>query len=410
MIASNKEKIGSMPELISPAGDWPSLNSAVESGADAVYFGLKDMNMRFGAGNFDILELKKVMTFLHKASRRGYLTLNSIVYNGELDKVKRMLNAAVEAGVDAVILWDMAVLSIAKELGLDIHLSTQASVSNINALKQYADLGVSRVVLARECSLSDIKAIIVSAREGQIACDIEVFIHGAMCLSISGRCLLSHEAFRKSANRGECIQPCRREFTIVDECSESKYRVGEDYILSAKDLCSIEFLDKLVGSGIAAFKIEGRMRSPEYVSVVTSAYRRAIDSIGDGTFDGALKKELMAQIRRTYNRGFSTGFYFGKSEDFCDDLSQSYKKVYVGEVEGFYKRIGVAKIIVRNETIHKGQKILISGKKTPANFAEINEMEIEHIPVSSAEKGESVGVKLPFAVCRNDKVFLWLET
>ena len=399
------------PELIAPAGDRSSLRSAAAAGADAVYFGVKGTNLRHAASNFDPLEIKKVMDFLRGEGRKGYLALNVTAYDGELDKVRRILQEAKKARVDAVILWDMGVLAMARELGLTIHLSTQASVSNYEALKAYSDLGVRRVVLARECSLSGIRDIIGRcAREG-LPCGVEAFIHGAMCVSISGRCLLSHHSYRKSSNRGECLQPCRRQFLIKDADpepgKECEYVLGEDYILSTKDLCTVTYIDRLIEAGIEAFKIEGRMRAPEYVKIVTSVYRKAIDSYFEGKLTGEVKEKLKSQLARTYNRGFDEGFYFERPRGLGGVPGEGYKKVYLGEVVNFYRKIGVAEITLNCGSLRKGQSIHISGKNTPASFAEVSTMEIDHEPVELVEKGNSVGVKIPFIARPKDKVFLW---
>ncbi|NQT32062.1 MAG: U32 family peptidase [Candidatus Omnitrophica bacterium] len=395
------------PELLAPAGDWGALYSAIENGADSVYFGIKGINMRHAAGNFDILEIKKVMDILHEKGRKGYLALNVLVYDSERDKIKNILDMAKKAKVDAVILWDMAVLTLAKERDLEIHLSTQASVSNFEALKAYSELGVKRIVLARECDLKSIQDIVRRIGDENIDCGVETFIHGAMCVSISGRCFLSHDSFSKSANRGECLQPCRREFTIKDKDDECEYILGEDYVLSPRDLCTVGFIDQLIESGIEAFKIEGRMRSPEYVARVTASYRKAIDAYFDGSLNDALKEDLLSDLRKSFNRGFAEGFFFGRPDDLGSTPQGEYKKTYLGEVIKFYKKIGVAEIIVNTTGLKKGQKILITGKKTPAAFTEVIDMEIEHEAVESVERGEKVGIKLPFEVRKKDKVFLW---
>lgn len=399
------------PELVAPSGGWDSLSSAVAAGADAVYFGIKGLNMRRAAGNFDVLQLKKVMDFLHSEGKKGYLALNVIVYDGEMDKVKRILSEAGRSGVDAVILWDMAVLAAARDLGMRVHLSTQAGVSNFPALKAYSSLGVERVVLARECDLAGIREIARQARDEKIDCGIEAFIHGAMCVSVSGRCFLSHQSFSKSANRGECIQPCRREFTILDRDSEAgrecEYTLGKDYILSTKDLCTIGFIDRLIEAGIDAFKIEGRMRPPEYVSVVTSVYRTAIDAFFEGKLTDRLKEDLLEKLRLSFNRGFEDGFYFGEPGDLGGTVQRGYEKAYLGEVVKFYKKIGVAEIFLYAGELRVGQQILVTGKRTPASFAEVSEMQVEHEAVDHVGKGKAVGVKLPFEARPKDKVFLW---
>ncbi|MFH1877724.1 MAG: peptidase U32 family protein [Candidatus Omnitrophota bacterium] len=399
------------PELIAPSGDWSSLLSAVKAGADSVYFGVKDINMRQSARNFDILEIKKIMDILHDSGKKGYLALNTIVYDNELGKVRKILEEAKKRKVDAVVLWDMAVLSIARELGLEIHLSTQASVANFEALKFFADQGVKRVVLARECGLCAIRNITGRIRKEKIDCEIETFIHGALCVSISGRCFLSQHSFSKSANRGECYQPCRRGFVIKSEGAEEdcEYILGHNYILSPKDLCTIGFIEELIRSGIRAFKIEGRMRPPEYVSRVTSVYRTAIDAFFRGELTADLKKQLSRKLEMSFNRGFEEGFYFEKPGELGGIVSRGYEKVYLGEIKRFYKRIGVAEVELTCGSLTTGQKILITGKKTPAAFSEVSEMEIDHKSVVSAGKGTSAGIKLPFAVSPGDKVFLWKE-
>jgi len=396
------------PELTAPAGDWSALKSAAIAGADSVYFGVKDLNMRHQAGNFDVLELGKIMDLLREKGMKGYLTLNVIVFDREMDKVRSILDHAVKAGVDAVILWDMAVLEEARKLGLKVHLSTQASVSNYEALKHYSSLGVKRAVLARECTLSDIKSITKRIGEEKLDLSIETFIHGAMCVSISGRCFMSEDTFGKSANRGECIQPCRREFRITDMDDDTSYVIGRDYVLSPKDLCTVGILDRLIEAGINAFKIEGRIRSPEYVKEVTTVYREAIDAYFDNTLNDDLKNSLYGRLKRMYNRGFSEGFYLGRPDEWVSGrLENEYEKVFLGEVVKFYKKINVAEILIRNEGIRKGQQILINGKTTPASFARVDELEQDHRPVDFAPRGETVAIKLPFTARPKDQAYIW---
>ena len=401
-------KIIKKPELLSPAGDWPSLLSALKSGCDSVYFGVKGFNMRHLASNFDVLELKKIMKQIHGHGCRGYLALNVIVYENELSKVKSILKSAKSAGVDGVICWDMSVISEALALGLNVHLSTQASVSNYQAFKKYYELGVRRIVLARETRLLDIKAIVKKAKKEGLNCEIETFIHGAMCVSVSGRCFLSEYTFSKSANRGACLQPCRREYRIIDVDGECEYDLGSDYLLSPKDLCTIEFIDKLIDSKIDSFKIEGRIRSPEYAGVVTSVYRRAIDAYFAEKLKPSLIKNLKAELSAVYNRGFSDGFYFGKPKDsVCRELEHTHEKVYVGEVVKFFKKINVAEIQAHNHPLSKGDDILCFGKNTPASFAKVDNMQINHEFVKKIDKGQTAGIKLPFVVKRKDKIFIW---
>lgn len=398
------------PELVSPAGDWPSLIAAVENGADSVYLGVKTLNMRSLASNFDITELPKIIRFLHDNNKKGYLALNAIVLDKELVKAERILRAAKKAGVDAVILWDMAIFSIASKLGMRIHLSTQASVSNKEAVSFFSKLGVKRIVLARECSLEDIKTITDHIAGERLDCEIETFIHGAMCVSISGRCFLSEYSFGKSANRGQCLQPCRREYYISDVEEETFYRLGKDYVLSPRDLCTIDFFDDLVVSGAHAFKIEGRMKSAEYVRVVTSVYRLAIDAALKGGLSASLKRTLKKKLKTVYNRGFSKGFLFGVPlGETSRGVEHTHEKIFVGEVTKFFKKISVARVKILDHSLKIGDTVMFTGKTTPAREAVTTQIEYKHKPRKKAIRGEEVGIKLPFIVRPNDKVFLWRQ-
>jgi putative protease len=269
------------PELLSPVQDFVSLKAAIRAGADSVYFGAKGLNMRIGAKNFELSDVKKIIQICHKNKVKAYFTLNSIIYDDEIDKIKKILKTLKKEKIDAIICWDYSVIAECEKLKLPIHLSTQASISNFEALKTITKRfkNIESVNLARELSLSQIKDIIKKIKKEKIKVDIEVFIHGAMCVSVSGRCFLSQEVFGKSANRGECLQPCRRKYLIKDIEEKHEFELGEDYVMSPKDLCALPFLDKLVDAGINTFKIEGRNRSPEYVKVVTEVYREAIDAV-----------------------------------------------------------------------------------------------------------------------------------
>jgi putative protease len=395
------------PELLSPAGNMSCLLSAIEAGADAVYFGIKNLNMRHEASNFDILEIKKVMKHLHDNGLKGYLALNILVYDNELSQVKKIIKEAKRAKVDGIICWDMAVINLAKEAGLKINISTQASVANFEAVKFYSKLGADKIILARECPLKDIRNIKKQIVKNKLGCKLEAFIHGAMCVSVSGRCFLSEDAFGKSANRGRCLQPCRREYLIRDTDKEAEYIIGKDYILSARDLCSLGFVDKLIDAGIDSFKIEGRMRKAEYVKEVTSAYRRAIDAYFDGKLSLKLKKELQKRLDGVYHRTYSEGFYFKSPSSGQGLVERDYEKVYLGDVRKYFKRIGVAEVIIRAGMLKAGDKILISGPKTPASFSKVSEIEINHKRVKKAKKDEIIGLKVASRVRPDDKVFIW---
>lgn len=396
------------PELLAPAGHWSALTTAVENGADSVYFGIKGFNMRDRADNFDLLELAKIMEYLHKHGRKGYLALNTIIFDEEVSRVAKILISAKKAHVDAVILWDMAVLQLAKEAGLKIHLSTQASLANTLSVRFYASAGVERVILARECTLAGIRAISSALARVRCPCELEVFVHGAMCLSISGRCLLSLHSHGRSANRGQCDQPCRRQYYIQDQQGKADFLLEGDHLLSPRDLCTIDFLEQILESGVTAFKIEGRMRSAEYVGVVTSSYRQAIDAWQNKKLDDQLKQVLRNRLSTVYNRGFTDGFFFGPpSGDGSRGLGHSHEKIFLGDIQNYYKKIQVAEIRILNESLHKGDELLIMGKNTPAFYAFADEMEQSHQSVTTVTKGEVVALLLPVDVRPKDKVFLW---
>jgi U32 family peptidase len=392
------------PELLSPVQDFVSLTAAIQGGADAIYFGIKGLNMRAGARNFLIKDLKKIIDTCHKNKVKAYLAINTIIYDKELKNVQSLLKKAKQAKIDAIIAWDFSVINEANKLNIPIHISTQASLANFEAIKslkkQYKN--IQRVILARELSLDQIGSIIQKLKKEKINVEIETFIHGAMCVSVSGRCFLSQEVFGKSANRGECLQPCRRMYTIKDVEENHEFSVGGEYVLSPKDLCTIKIIDKLLSSGIACFKIEGRNRSPEYVKVVTEVYRQAIDN------KKINKQALFNKLKEVYNRGFSEGFYMGKP---INEWSKKYgsqatkKKIYIGLVNNFYKKHNVAEIKVESHGLKVGDHLMIQGHKTGVIEQTITSMQIEHKEVKQIKKGR-IGIKLEKSSRENDKVFV----
>lgn len=349
------------PELLAPAGDFTCLRAALQAGADAVYFGVGERNMRAMARNFALADLPEIARLCRRAGARAYLAANTIVFDRELPVFRELLAAAV-GSVDAVICWDPAILALCRDLGLPIHVSTQASVANVAAAVFYREQGASRVVPARECTLEEIRAI----RAGS-GIEVETFVHGAMCVSYSGRCFLSQDMFGKSGNRGECYQPCRREYLVTEVEDGDQYILGQDYVMSARDLCTLPFIEQLIEVGIDSFKIEGRNRNPEYVATVVSAYRRAIDAHFAGRLDNSLKEELMEQAGGVFNRTFSAGFYHGRpiaeftgsrgnQAEFCKEL--------VGVVRNYYRRIQVVEIEVQSHSFAVGDEVLIQGPTT----------------------------------------------
>jgi putative protease len=400
------------PELLSGVGDFASAIAAVKSGADAVYFGVRGYNMRDLGTNFTGKELPKLMKYLHENKVKGYLALNTIIYDEELAQIEKILSIAKKSCVDAVIVHDLGVLSLAKKYKLKIHLSTQASVSNALALKEYKKMGVERIVLARELNLKQISKIVGVAKK--IGVGVECFVHGAMCISVSGRCFLSHESFGRSANRGECLQPCRRAFFLdgaSPDFEKKEVYLDGHTVLSAKDLKTIDFLDKIIDAGVTALKIEGRTKPSDYVSTTVKCYRQAIDSITNGTFTQEKVLNWNRELEKVYNRGFSSGHYFdvpGK-----DDLAlgqgsfQTQKRVHIGVVTKYYVKVSVAEIKLF-DGLKVGDKILIEGETT---FLEqsVDSMEINHKKISSAKQGDFVGIKVGERVRPNDKVFVLRE-
>lgn len=402
----NKDSIDKNMELLSPISDRVMLKAAIDAGADAVYFGLKNLNMRATAKNFSVEELPEIVKICHTNKVKpikAYLTVNSIVYTEELEELKKIIICAKKAGVDAVICWDTAVIQECKKQNIPFHISTQASVSNKEAAEFYKKLGATRIILARELSLEQIKAIIKN-----VDIEVETFIHGAMCVSVSGRCFMSQHLFKRSANRGDCLQPCRREYRIVDE-ENNDLILGNEYVMSPKDLCALPFIDKLIDAGITCFKIEGRARSPEYVKTVTECYREAIDAVENKIFNEELIKQLTAKLNSVYNRGFSRGFYFGTptSDDFTDvhGTKASTKKVYVGYVRKFYRQSMVAEVQLDAGKLKVGDKIMVQGQTTGVQEQILTSMEIDHNQIQEAEK-TAVGIKLDFIARENDQVFV----
>ena len=397
-----------MVELLSPVQDFVSLKAAIDAKADAVYFGIKKLNMRAKAKNFKLKDLKKIVSICHDKKVKAYLALNTIIYDNEIPELRKILKKAKEAKIDAIICWDFSVVSEVQKLNLPIHISTQASISNFEALKNLKKnfSKIERVILARELSLEQIKNIIKKIKQENLGVGIEVFVHGAMCVSISGRCFMSHYLFGKSANRGECLQPCRRKYIVKDIEEEHELELGDDYVMSTKDLCTIEFIDKLIKAGIAAFKIEGRNRSPEYVKTVTECYREAIDNYKSLK---NIKQKLLKKLKTVYNRGFSDGFYLGKPLNAWTDKYGSKatkKKVYIGIVKNFYKQHSVAEIKIESGSIKVGNEIMFQGNKTGVFSQKVASMEINGKKIEHTDSRRNVGIKTENIVRENDKVFL----
>ncbi|MFH1614783.1 MAG: U32 family peptidase [Planctomycetota bacterium] len=352
-----------MPELLAPARDQTSFTAAVDAGADAVYFGLGTLNMRINSKGIDISQLPRIMDTAHAKQVKTYVALNTIVYDSDMDILDDLLEKIKSAGADAVIVWDPAVITKAVCLGIPIHISTQANISNIVSARFYRDLGAKRAVLARELSVEQIRQI----KKGTDL-EIEVFVHGAMCVSVSGRCFMSQFLSCRSANRGDCIQPCRREYTVTDKQSGQQLDISNGYVLSPKDICALAIIDELIDAGIDAFKIEGRNRSPEYIKTVVSAYREAIDAVGENRFNRQLVEELMSPLCRVYNRGFSSGFFLARPGPLefakADGSQATCRKIAVGRITNYFKKPKVAQAQVLSAPLQRGEVVQIHGPTT----------------------------------------------
>ncbi len=382
-------------ELMAPAGDFPSLHAAIKAGADSVYLGLKEFNMRDSAKNFTIEELKEASKICRKNKRRIYLTLNTIIYDSEVEKIETIIKK-VKKQVDAVICWDFSVIELCKKYKIPFHISTQASVSNSKTAELYKKLGAKRINLARELNLKQIKEI-------SKIMPIEIFGHGAMCVSISGRCFTSQFLQNMSANRGQCSHPCRRAYKIIDP-DGYELKLENNKVMSAKDLCTLTFIEQIKKAGISALKIEGRNRGAEYVYAVTKAYREALDK----KLTKEETQELINELKKVYNRGLSSGFYLKMptSDDFTksDSGESKEKKMIIGRIENYWNKIGVAHVKIFSGKLVIGDEIYIKGKTTGLIRAKIESMEINNKPVARAEKGD-VGIKLPLCK-KKDEVYL----
>ena len=414
-------------EIMSPAGSFECLRAAIQGGANAVYFGIGRLNMRSrSANNFEREDLPEIVRICREAGVRTYLTLNITLFGEDLADARAVLDAAHEAGVDAVIASDMAVILHARAIGMEVHISTQLSISNYEALRFYAQWA-DVVVLARELTLEQVKAIY-----GQIVAEdlrgpsgalvrIEMFAHGAFCMATSGKCYLSLHTYGASANRGACMQVCRRGYRVTDVDTGNELEIDNEYIMSPKDLCTIAFMDKFTEAGVRVFKIEGRARSAEYVRRTAACYRQAADAVCAGTYTPELTARLKASLAEVFNRGFWDGYYLGArlgqwSERYGSHATR--RKVYFGKVTNWFDRLGVAEITVEAAPLPAGSEIMVIGATTGEVTFTADDIRVDYKRVELAPKGVQCSVAVPDAVLaqcpdrklrRGDKVFLWQE-
>ena len=411
-------KINNIPiEIMAPVGSYEALMAAIQAGAGSVYLGVGKMNMRSrSSANFDHDDLEKITKICQDHNVKSYLTVNTVVYNNEIEDLKELLDWAKKCQVSAIIASDFAVLEYAKQIGLEIHISTQCNITNIEAVRffsRYADV----VVLARETELSQVAEISKKIKEdhicgpsGQLVA-IEMFIHGALCMAVSGKCYLSLDNFNYSANRGACLQPCRRGYKVQDMDQEIELAIENQYIMSPKDLCTISFLDKMIKAGVSVLKIEGRGRSPEYVKTVTQCYQEALQSIADQTYTKEKIDNWTQKLKSVYNRDFWDGYYLGrKMGEWTERYGSQATRVkqYVGKVTNFFSKLNVAEVLIETNQLKKMDEILIIGPTTGVYEDSVSELRVDLITVQEAQKGDLCSIPVNETVRKNDKVYKWV--
>ena len=401
-------------EIMAPVGSYESLRAAVQAGADSIYFGVGHLNMRAkSSANFTLDDLAEIVSVAQGNGIKTYLTVNTVLYDDEMEAMRATVDRAKKEGVSAVIASDQAVILYARSIGMEVHISTQLNVSNLETLRfysQWADV----VVLARELGLPQIKAIHDGiVREGIRGpggepVKIEMFAHGALCMAVSGKCYLSLHESNCSANRGACRQICRRSYILTDRETGEEIATDGDYLLSPKDLCTIGFLDRFIGAGVRVLKIEGRARSAEYVKRVVECYDEAVRAVANGTFSQEKAVVWTERLAEVFNRGFWGGYYLGSP---VAELTKEYgssatkKKVYVGKVTNYFKRIGVAEVLIEASPLERGSEILVLGETTGAMEARADEIYVDEKPVDAAPQGKYCSLKTPGLVRRGDKLY-----
>ncbi len=407
-------------EIMAPVGSPESLAAALNAGADSVYFGIENLNMRaHSASAFTLSDLRQMAATCAERGVKSYLTVNTIIYDEDIPFMRTIVDAAKQAGISAIIASDVAVMSYCRQVGQEVHLSTQLNISNVEALRFYAQFA-DVVVLARELNMEQVTTIHQAIEEENICgpsgekVRIEMFCHGALCMAVSGKCYLSLNNTGKSANRGACMQLCRRGYIVTDRETGQELEVDNKYIMSPKDLKTIRFLNRMMEAGVRVFKIEGRARGPEYVHTVVSCYREAIDAVLDGTFtDKARQAEWDERLSRVFNRGFWDGYYQGQ---FMGEWTQTYgseateRKVYVGKGIKYFSRLGVGEFLIEAAELSVGEKILVTGHTTGALFATVEEIRYDLSPIDTARKGMHISIKVPAKVRPGDKLYKLVPT
>lgn len=404
---------------MAPVGSYESLHAAIEAGADAIYFGVEGLNMRSRSSvNFTLDDLRNIASICDAAGVKTYLTVNTIIYDNELDKMRAVIDAVRESGISAIIASDIAAITYARSVGVEVHISTQLNVTNIEAVRffsQFADV----VVLARELNLDQVKAIAdaierenIRGPRGELI-RIEMFCHGALCMAVSGKCYLSLHEMNSSANRGACTQICRRGYTVTDRETGDQLDIENKYIMSPKDLKTIHFLNKMIDAGVRVFKIEGRARGPEYVKIAVRAYSEAIDAICRGEFTEERIARWDEELGKIFNRGFWNGYYLGQRlGEWSAKYGSSATKVkkYVAKGVRYFPKLGVGEFVMEAGELHPGDEVVITGTDTGAIIMTIEELRLEYDPVSVVKKGDSFSIKVPRKIRPSDRLYLWENT
>jgi U32 family peptidase len=401
-------------ELMAPAGSYEALMAAIQAGADSVYFGVEQFNMRARATmNFTFDDLSKIAKLCQDNGVRTYLTLNTIVYDHDISAVRNVLKEIKEAGITAVIAADQAVIAMARSLGIEVHISTQVNITNVETVRFYA-MFADTIVLSRELSLLQVKHITDAIKKEEICgpsgrlVEIEIFVHGALCMAVSGKCYLSLHSDNSSANRGACVQNCRRTYKVIDQESGNELAIENEYIMSAQDLCTIDFLDQVIDAGVTVMKIEGRGKGADYVKTTVECYREAIDSYYEGSYTPEKVADWMQRLQEVYNRGFWSGYYLGQKLGEWNNTSGSKattRKIYLGKGSHYYDKIQVAEFKLESYGLSVGDRILITGPTTGALESVIEELHTDAGPVQEASKGQSCSFKLEVPIRPSDKLY-----
>lgn len=405
-------------EIMAPAGSYESLAAAIQGKADSIYFGIEGLNMRAkSSNNFTVEDLHKIASICRENNMKSYLTVNTIIYNDDLELMRKIIDAAKEAQISAIIASDVAAMVYAHTIGVEVHLSTQLNITNTEALKFYAQFA-DVVVLARELNMDQVAGIYKDIIEQNITgpsgelIRIEMFCHGALCMAVSGKCYLSLHEKNTSANRGACSQMCRRSYLVTDKETGEQLAIDNEYIMSPKDLKTIHFLDRMIKAGVRVLKIEGRARGPEYVRTVVEAYKEAVTCIVNEDFTEERVKNWNERLYTVFNRGFWDGYYLGKK---LGEWSPNYgseatkKKMYIGKGMKYFSNIGVAEFLMETQNLKVGDEVLITGPTTGAVFITIDELRVDYKVVTEAKKGDLVSFKVPEKVRPSDKLFKMIK-